>query len=393
MNDRLAGDRPLTIGIDARKIRDFGIGRYLEGLLGAFADGEGGDTFVLFVSPDPDRGLPPDLDDRLPAARFRRVALDAPLYSLREVFAFRGVGPRHRLDVLHLPHYLRVLGAGCPVAVTIHDATQLDWASWPARLYARMMMGWAAGAADVRITDSRAARDHIARKLAMDPDGFTVIPLGVDDRFRPPDAEAVRAFRSERGLERPFVLAVGSHRPHKNLAAAAEGFRCAGLEDAELVVPARDEAAAAALRPLLYGPDGRNAAGPTATDIDRVRVLMGVSDDDLPRLYAAAQLVLCPSLAEGFGLAPLEAAASGAAVLASDIPAHREVLGDAAAFVAAPGGAREIAASLRDLVPDGPRRRDLSRRGPELAAVHSWSCAAGRTLDAYRHGSTQPGLR
>ncbi len=369
---------PLTIGIDARKIRDYGIGRYLEGLLGAFAEREDGDAFVLFVSSDPARALPPNLHRKLSPERFRRVPLDAPLYTVREVFAFRGVAARHGLDVLHLPHYLRVVGAGCPVVVTIHDAIQLEWAGPFARVYARMMIGWAAAAAAERITVSTAARDDLAARLGIPRDSFAVIPNGVDGRFAPPPPDQVAAFRRARGLDRPFVLAVGSHRPHKNLAAAVEGFRRATPADVDLVIPARDDAAAKRLQPVVSG--GNSPSG-------TIRLLVGVPDEDLPALYASSDLVLCPSLAEGFGLAPLEAAACGAAVLASDLPTHREVLGDAAWYVAAPADADAIATGLRCGLADDVGREELSRRGPARAARFPWSHAANGLRDAYRRAA------
>ncbi|MBZ0269342.1 glycosyltransferase family 4 protein, partial [bacterium] len=307
-----------TVGIDARKVRDFGIGRYIEGLLRALAGGEGDERYVLFVSPDPDRGLPPSLREALPGDRFRTVPLAAPLYSARELLAFRGAARRFGLDLLHFPHYVRALAPGCPVVVTIHDAIHLEYAgSVAARGYARAMMTWSVRSAARTLTVSEAARADLARRLRVPHDRIRVTPNGVDARFTPPEPAAVREFRARHGLADPFVLCMATHRPHKNLPAAVEAFRRADL-DAAFVVPARDRNAGAHLAPFL-------ATG-------RMRLAEAVPDDELPLLYAAARLVLCPSLEEGFGLPGLEAAACGAAVLASPIPAHREVLGEAAAF-------------------------------------------------------------
>jgi hypothetical protein len=115
--------RALTVGIDARKLRDFGIGRNIEGLLRGFAQADSEDRFVVFgpawiEGHETWRALPTD--------RFRHVTCDAPLYSVQEWFAFVGAGPRHGLDLLHFPHYVRALAPGCPVAVTIHDTIHLD---------------------------------------------------------------------------------------------------------------------------------------------------------------------------------------------------------------------------------------------------------------------------
>jgi glycosyltransferase involved in cell wall biosynthesis len=322
--------------------------------------------------PEPDlAGLPGELPRALAGGRFSAVACPAPLYSLRELFAFRGAARAHGLDLLHYPHYVCGAGPGCPVVVTLHDAIHLAFppsrAAW---LYARVMMAWAARSAATLLTVSNASRDELARRLGVDAGRFVVTPNGIGPPFAVPSPEAVRRFRAERHLERPFVLCVASHRPHKNLPAAVAGFRRARLDGARLVVPARDADAARALAGLCpEGPD--------------LLLLRGVADGDLPLLYAAARITLVPSRLEGFGLPGLEALACGGVVLATDIAAHREVLGDAARF--APGtGADAIAAALRDLWTDGEARGRLAGRGPERAAAFRWETTARLTLDAYR---------
>jgi len=133
---------------------------------------------------------------------------------------------------------------------------------------------------------------------------------------------------------------------------------------------ARDEASARRLHPLL-----RDAA--------RTRPILFVRDDELPLLYAAARLVIVPSRLEGFGLQGLEALASGGAVLATPIPAHQEVLGDAAAYSKSPSR-EDLAAAISALWADDTRLFDLSRQGPARAALFTWENSARRTLELYR---------
>ena len=359
----------VTIGIDARKIRDFGIGRYLEGLLSGLAENEGDERYVLFAASLDRTLLPGRLPSLLSPRRFRLVECRAPLYSLRELTAFRGVGRREGLDLLHFPHYVRGLFPGCRVGVTIHDAIHLSHPpSLAARIYATVVLGWAARSADVRFADTAAARDDIASRVGVRPERFRVVPLAAGPGFVPPAPEALERFRRERGLDREFVLVTASHRPYKNLAGAIAGFERAALPDAALVVPARDAASAARLAPFAR---------------PGMRVLHPVTDDELPRLYASARVVLAPSLAEGFGLPPLEALATGAVVLASDIGPHQEVLADAARFVDARSPA-DIARELTALWSEGTLRAELSERGPLRAARFSWRRTAELTLAGWR---------
>jgi len=364
----------LTVGIDARKVRDYGIGRYLQGLLGGLDALEGEERYVLFL-PEPSlAALPGGLPARLSPDRFRTVRCGAGLNSPAELFAFRGSAARHGLDVLHFPHYVRGFAPGCPVVVTIHDAIHLAFPRSPAAwLVARALLGLSARSAAALLTVSESARDDLSVRLGVPRDRFRVTPNGIAPSFAPPEREAIARFRRERGLEEPFVLCVASHRKHKNLSGAVRAFRLAGLGGADLVVPARDGEAARALAPH------RDAAAP-------FRILVGVRDEDLPPLYAAARVVLIPSLAEGFGLPALEAAACGAAVLAVGIPAHREVLGDAAAL--APDGDPEtLARELAALWADGDRRARIAERGPARAALFRWDRTARLTRDAYREAA------
>jgi hypothetical protein len=104
--------------------------------------------------------------------------------------------------------------------------------------------------------------------------------------------------------------------------------------------------------------------------------------DRLMRELAGAAAVLCPSREEGFGMVALEAMAAGRPVVASDLPAHREVLGDVA-FYADPGGFREAVEAALACAPE------RLARGRERAARFTWEAAA-RRLEALVAAVSQP---
>lgn len=231
------------------------------------------------------------------------------------------------LNVGHANLTHRVLGQvrrglGGPVAVLVHDTIPLDRPDLCApgmdAAFARRMDAVAAHATHLMFT-TRAARDAAARHL--DPRGATarrlVAPLGIDRRA-PGAVPAALA-----GLD-GFILCVGTLEPRKNHALLIEIWERAGQDLPPLVLVGRwgwlDDAQRARLvRSPVWG--------------DRVIHLDGVNDAALAALYDRAGALVSPSLIEGFGLPPVEAAACGLPVFVSDLPAHRETLGDAGVYL------------------------------------------------------------
>jgi alpha-1,3-rhamnosyl/mannosyltransferase len=174
------------------------------------------------------------------------------------------------------------------------------------------------------------------------------------------------------GLERPFVLSVGTLEPRKNLGRLVEAWSL--LPD--------DLRAAHTL--ALVGPKGwelDEVLAPIRASGDDIRVTGFVSDEDLAALYHSCELFCYPSLYEGFGLPVLEAMQSGAAVVTSNASSLPEVGGDAVAYVD-PRSAQDIAATLERLLRDPAERERLAAAGRARAAGFSWDEAARRTSEA-----------
>ena len=108
---------------------------------------------------------------------------------------------------------------------------------------------------------------------------------------------------------------------------------------------------------------------------------------DLANLHRHAAALVLPSLLEGFGFPVVEAMHAGTPVLAADIPALREVAGDAARF-ADPYDVGALAEALTELATVGPLREELRRRGTARAAAFSWRTCALAYLDAYERAVT-----
>ena len=160
----------------------------------------------------------------------------------------------------------------------------------------------------------------------------------------------------------PFLLCVTSLDRRKNLPTLLRAFdRVRGDLPHHLVIAGgRNPSAPAILRRAGVRDGGR-----------RIHFLGHVGEHGLAKLYSTAQITICPSLYEGFGLTLLEAMAHGSPVLASDIPAHREIGGDAARFWNS-GDEAALASAIRELVRDEPLRREYRTRGIDRSRRYSW---------------------
>jgi glycosyltransferase involved in cell wall biosynthesis len=318
----------MRIGIDCRKLFDFGIGTYVRGLVRGLAELDAPEEYVLFA---PSRAL-----EQLPA-RFERIAIDVPNYTIRELFAFRGA----RLDLFHAPD-INVPFVGCPTVVTIHDLIRLHYPppNPIARAYVRFMTRRALANSRVLLTVSEASRREI------DAPNVVVTPNGIDERFFAPHD-------TPRG---DYFLFVGNDKPHKNVA--------------RLIEAARE------LRLVLAG--GAFTGG-----------LGFVSDEKLLALYRGAIALVMPSLEEGFGLPAAEAMACGTPVITSNAPALVEVTGDAALHVEATSvdAIRNAMLRVRD---DETLRDQLARRGRERARQFTWRRCAELTREAYLAAGSSP---
>jgi glycosyltransferase involved in cell wall biosynthesis len=263
-----------------------------------------------------------------------------------------------RLRALLCPANLAPLVSGRTVVV-IHDAAALRHPGWYSRTYAtaqRLLLPAIARRAQRVLTVSAFAHDELADLLDVEAQ---VVPGGVDERFTP--AADPAAARRALGLERPYVLTVGSLTARKNLGALVPAARALAADGIDVVVAGGD-------RPQ-FAPE----AGLTG-----LRLLGHVDDALLAGLYAGAEAFALPSRYEGFGLPVLEAMACGTPVVAAAAGALPETCGSAAVLVEPEGEA--FAAALTGLLGDSGERDRLRVAGLERARRFTWERTA-RTID------------
>jgi len=362
-----AGPTRVNIVYDLRYATDHfpGIGTHAHALLHALVSAPGDDRFRVLWG-ERDRTTRFD-----PAAFARRERVDWVTVREPSLGALAPLGTGSVLrrvggDVYLSPFYLRPVGARIPVVLTLPDVVHLapeSRSSWKLRMLFGLALRHARGASAV-ITPSEFSRGELIRRAGFPADRLHVVPQGVPPRSQAP------AERPAGAPQKPFALVVGVNRPHKNLDLLFHAWRLLG--DAR------------PLELVAVGP-----VDPRFPSVDQLAREAGVSGThtlglvppaQLDWLYANATLLLFPSRYEGFGFPLLEAAAHGTPVIASDIPALRE-LGDGVVRFVDAADAPAWAGAIRELAADAAERARMRELGQALAARHDYAEVARRTLE------------
>jgi glycosyltransferase involved in cell wall biosynthesis len=228
------------------------------------------------------------------------------------------------------------------------------------------------------IADSQATADDLVKYLKISREKIRVVHLGIDPVFVPPPGpDDRRDARSRWGVEgRRVLLHVGNNWFYKNLE---------GVIRALALLPKDSDGEGG---PLLL------KAGKGLTDeqrklarslgvAGRIRELGLLTNEELLSVYWASDVLVFPSLWEGFGWPPLEAMATGTPVVCSDRGSLGEVAGNAALIVS-PEEPEAIAAATDSIFNDEGLRRALEMKGLERSKQFTWESAAEQTFQVYR---------
>jgi len=310
------------------------------------------------------------LDRRVPvraSALPRRVLYE----SWRRARSPRVPGWRD-VDVVHATTWA-VPPASVPLVVTVHDLAFLrdpeHFTAHGVAYFERALEITLSEAAAVIVPSEATARD--CRSAGISSERITVVPHGVATE-QVSEAE-VLDFERRHGLDRPFVLWVGTLEPRKNLRALLKAYSSLRADGVDLDL-------------VLVGPAGW---GETAEEVraaverlgaDRVRVLGRLSERDLGAAYRAARTFCFPSVWEGFGLPVLEAQAHGTPVVTTRGTSMEEICGESAVVV----DHDDVDALAHALVvATGERHRELSLAGLTNSARFTWESSVEATSTVY----------
>lgn len=367
----------LAIAFNGQRLagQRLGVGRYIEYMLRHWARMLDDDEQIsLFVR----RPLEDDLGNLHP--RLRAVLLESRLSGIPwENVRLRRPAGRH--DVLFCPAYTAPLWHRGRTVVATHSVNEIVPGLHSMRYeqtYGRIYR-WCARQADRVVVPAEFTRQAVIERYGVQPERIVVIPQGADDVFRPIDDEArLRAVRERYfGRDRPYLLFVGKCSARRNILTLIRAF--------------------AELRSARGIPHGLLLFGPNHEDLplDQLCRDLGVADDvvqtdgkvdhhaDLVPVYAAADVFVHPSEAEGWSITTVEAMACGVPVVAADRGGLGEVARGHALMVADPTADALVDAVGRVLDDDG-LRADLRRRARQRGEELNWANITRRTLEVVR---------
>ena len=361
--------------------RSAGINGYIANLLRALPQADPTLHYTLFVGA---QARPPTH----PRVQVRRSRWNttAPLRRiLWEQLAQPWALMRERPALLHALAFVSPVLSRTPSVVTVYDLSFIHYPErLPAarRLYLRLLTRWSCARARRVIAISRSTAHDLVQTFGLSPDKIDVALPGVGAHFAPQPPSAVADFRARRGLPERFLLFVGTLEPRKNLPVLLRAY-------AQL--PARDRAA---VHLVLAGARGWMTGEIFAT-LERLNLGANVHfpgyvpAEELPLWYSAAEVLVYPSVFEGFGLPVLEALACGTPALVANASSLPEALGEGGLLLP-PHDVTAWRDALTRAIHDPDWRAYARARGLRHAARFSWARTAAQTVASYRQALGEP---
>ncbi len=290
---------------------------------------------------------------------------------------------KEHCDLIHGPTYALPSMLSKPAVVTIHDVIALSHPLFctpgSAKVQRRAIPRSIKVARRV-IVPSLAAKEDLLRNVKnVDANRIDVIPWGVSADFKPLETSQYESARTALKLPEKYVLFVGNLEPKKNIPMLIRGFFAAKLHRKlphKLVIAGQRAWGLENLERLIRELNAQEFV--LFTDY--------VPQAALPALYSLADLLVMPSLIEGFGMPVLEAMACGCPVLISTDPALQEVSASVARTIPydSEKPLQPLREALEDLLIDQPgQRAEMSRRGIERAKLFTWEKTAQLTRQSY----------
>jgi glycosyltransferase involved in cell wall biosynthesis len=366
----------MHIGIDSRLpyYQIGGISAYVINLVSAMAELHSTHRFTVFHSR---KDVHDYVTDQMEG--FSRADLWTPCHHRLERWALGAELYPHRLELFHSPDFIPpAFGAPCRI-ITVHDLNFLlfpEFLTSDSRRHYNDQIEWAVRSASHILADSNHTRRDLIERVFVPPEKVTTIPLAAGSVFSQHHSlEAIKATMDSLGLMPGFILFVGTISPRKNVKMLLEAFEILVLKlklNIQLVLAGAKGWLADDLFTAI-------ASSPVR---DLIVHLPSMTDTQMAHLYSSAQMLVIPSLYEGFGLPVLEAMHCRCPVVSSNQSSLPEVVGNAGILLD-PNDPIAWSESMKRLLEDEAECDHLVNLGLEQVKKFSWRRTAEATMLVY----------
>jgi len=370
----------MRIGIDARMYgsKQGGLGRYIEQLITGLENTDQNNQYFIFLRSE-------NWSDYTPKnSRFTKVLANIDWYGVAEQTIWPIILYKHRLELVHFPHWNVPLLYRSKYLVTIHDLLLLHHPTTSAstlgpisyfvknNLFKLVLKNCLYSSKKI-ITVSEFSKKDIIKTLRIDEKKIFVTYPAVNLESKESKIDQT-SILSKYNIKKPFWLYVGVAYPHKNLEKLLDSFSefVEKNKNYDLVLVGRNNFFYDRLKKLSKTKNYKNV------------IFTGyVPDSELPQLYRAASLYVFPSLYEGFGIPPLEASLYDLPIISSNTTSMPEILRDGAVFFD-PNNDQEMIRAAEHVLQDENFKNKLVSRAKNNLKRFSVNALAEKTLNIYK---------
>ena len=285
---------------------------------------------------------------------------------------------KYKVEVLHTQYFIPFIRS-CKVVCTIHDICFEHYKNIFTKgeyIRQKLLIPYAAKKAEYVFTVSEHAKNDIVSHYFIDPEKVIVTYNAVNECFRVLNDDEINEIelRSRYAIgQQPFILTVGNLQPRKNLPRLIKAFnewKSESHKSCKLVIVGK--------KAWMYS----DVLKSVEMKPDNIVLTDYVSNEDLVRMYNAAECFIYPSFFEGFGIPPLEAMACGTPVAVSNVTSLPEVVGDAGLYFD-PFNKDEIKNAINILMESEETCKELIQKGLNQRTRFSWEESAEKITMAY----------
>ncbi len=307
----------------------------------------------------------------------KEIAVEAPSKLIWDQIVVPKIIKKEKADLVFNPKLSIPIFTKAHKVLMIHGAEQFAVKSafkWYDRIYVQIMMPLYARAADKVLTTTKLGIKDLSKYLKLPEEKFMFAYEGVHERFKVLDDKELKRVKEKYNLPDRFILFVGGLTPLKNFKRVVQAFDL-------LTETIQEKLVVVGFKRFKFDAAMKVAQRPE--EKDKIIFPGFIPDEDLPAFYNLAELLIFPSLYEGFGLPVLEAFACGCPVVTTKTGCTREVTGDAALLVD-PYDIKDIAEKMKTVLLDTSVKNELVQKGFERVKQFSWEKTARETLKLFK---------